>query len=169
MLKQNTKILVKNDRTGAVALALKLMGSLEVLVGIPAEKAPRTSAEAKTQPINNAALGYIHNYGSPTQNIPARPFMEPGIKDARAGIEESLQRAGVAALDGNPDKMMQSLHAAGIKASTSVKNKINSNIPPPLGESTLAARRRRGRTGTKTLIDTGQLRNSITYVVRKRS
>src|SRR5882672_9569301 len=166
MLKQNTKIVVETDRTSAVAVALKLMSSMEVLVGIPAEKAPRTSAEAKTQPINNAALGYIHNYGSPTQNIPPRPFMEPGIKDAKAGIEESLKRAGLAALDGNADQMMKSLHAAGIKAASGVKNKINSNIPPPLGKSTLAARRRRGRTGTKTLIDTGQLRNSITYVVR---
>lgn len=169
MLKQNTKIVVIGDRTNAVAMALKLMASMEVLVGIPAEKAPRTSAEAKSQPISNAALGYIHNYGSPTQNIPARPFMEPGIKQAQRDIEQSLERAGLAALDGKPDQMLKSLHAAGIKAATSVKNKINSGIPPALKSSTIAARKRRGRTGTKPLIDTGQLRNSITYVVRRKS
>src|SRR5258708_13943696 len=97
MLKQNAKIVVGTDRTAAVAMALKLMASMEVLVGIPAEKAPRTSAEAKSQPINNAALGYIHNYGSPTQNIPARPFMEPGITDSKAGIEKTLQRPALSA------------------------------------------------------------------------
>src|SRR5579862_2458001 len=139
MLKQNIKILVVNDGTAAVAASLKQLAEMEVLVGIPAEKAPRTSDEAKAQPINNAALGYIHNYGSPTQNIPARPFMEPGITDAKSGIEESLKRAGLSAMEGRSDKMMQSLHAAGIKASTSVRNKINSNIPPPLAKSTIAA------------------------------
>jgi hypothetical protein len=33
---------------------------------------------------------------------------------------------------------------------------------------TLERRRAKGRTGTKPLIDTGQLRNAITYVLRKK-
>jgi hypothetical protein len=38
----------------------------------------------------------------------------------------------------------------------------------PLAAATLAARRRKGRTGTKPLIDTGQLRRAITYVLRRK-
>ena len=57
------------------------------------------------------------------------------------------------------------MRAAGMEASASVKNKIDSNVPPELSERTLAARKRRGVTRTDTLVDTGQFRNSITYVV----
>jgi hypothetical protein len=37
-----------------------------------------------------------------------------------------------------------------------------------LAERTLAARKARGRTGEKPLIDTGQLRNAVTFVVQAR-
>jgi hypothetical protein len=42
---------------------------------------------------------------------------------------------------------------------------INSNVGPPLKPGTLAARRRRGLKRTNTLVDTGQMRNAVTYVV----
>ncbi|MNT50592.1 hypothetical protein D3C72_1875180 [compost metagenome] len=57
---------------------------------------------------------------------------------------------------------------AGMTASNSVKAKINSNIRPELAESTLEARRQRGVTRENTLVDTGQLRNSVTYVIRNK-
>jgi phage gpG-like protein len=167
MFKPKVTIVTKSDATAQVAAGMNLLGSQEVLVGVPASAAPRDSSQAKGSPITNAALAYIHNYGSPAMNIPARPFMEPGIESAKREISEGFQKAGVAALEGKADQMMKSLHALGIKVVSAIRNKINSDIPPPLGRATLAARRRRGRTGTKTLVDTGQLRNSITYVVRK--
>jgi len=48
-----------------------------------------------------------------------------------------------------------------------VKAKISSGPFKKLADATLAARRRRGRTGTKPLQDTDQLLNSVTYVMRK--
>jgi hypothetical protein len=50
----------------------------------------------------------------------------------------------------------------------SVKAKINSNIQPKLADSTLEARRRRGVTRENTLVDTAQLRNSVTHVIRSK-
>ncbi|HVI10225.1 MAG TPA: hypothetical protein VND65_18185 [Candidatus Binatia bacterium] len=167
MLKPKWTIITKVDATRQVAAGMKLLKGQEVLVGIPAENAPRDAAEARGTDITNAALAYLHNYGSPTQNIPARPFAEPGIEAAKVEIGDGFQKAGLAALDGKPDVMMKNLHAIGIRASTSIRNKINEGIPPPLAASTIRARKRRGRTGTKPLVDTAQMRNAVTYVVRK--
>jgi hypothetical protein len=142
----------------------------DVLVGVPAQKAVRTYAEAKAKglKINNAALGYIHNYGLPTKNIPARPFMEPGIHNSQAQVVKFLRAAAEQAIEGNPGGVRKNFIAAGIAAQTAIKAKINTGPFAPLKESTLAARRRRGRTGTRPLIDTAQLRNSINFVVRMR-
>lgn len=158
------------DGLGKLTKALKELGKRKVLVGVPAEKAQRKPepGEPALGP-NNAMLAYVHNYGSPAQNIPARPFMEPGIKAAKPQIVKRFKDAATAGVEGKLDTADKNLDAAGIEASASIKNEIGSNIPPPLAPATLAARRRRGRTGTLTLQDTGQMRNSITYVVKGRN
>jgi len=167
----NPRIIVSRtiDKSAKVLKAFRDLESTAVLVGVPAEKAPRTASEAKARgiAISNVALAYIHNFGSPAANIPARPFMQPGILDARVPIIHYFEMAGKAAFEGRPEVVISNLMAAGMAAAISIKKKISSNIPPPLAASTLAARRRRGRTGTRTLVDTGQLRNAITFVLRK--
>ena len=170
MMKLSVNIKVSVDNSRLLTAAMQTLEQNQVLVGIPAEKAPRTSEEAKAMgaKMNNAAIAYVHNFGNPALNIPQRQFLEPGIKDANAGIVVRMTKAAQGALDGQPDVVMNNLNAVGIIAASSVKMKISSNIPPPLAASTLAARRRRGRTGTRTLIDTGQLRNSISYVIRPK-
>jgi hypothetical protein len=168
IFKLTTKVRTVVDNSATFLKAQKELRSSQVLVGIPAEKAPRTSEEAKGMPINNAALGYIHNYGMPSQNIPARPFLEPGIKNAGSQITNYFGKAGVAALEGNTSGVLKNLTAAGIVAASSVRAKINSGPFEPLKASTLAARHRRGRTGEKPLIDTAQLLRSISFILRKQ-
>jgi hypothetical protein len=101
-------------------------------------------------------------------NLPARPFLVPGVESAQKAATDELKKGADDAMDGNAHAADKALHRAGIVASNAVKAKINSGIAPELAESTLAARRRRGRTGTTPLIDTGSLRNAITYVLRKK-
>jgi hypothetical protein len=165
----NMKVTVKSavDNSAGLLKAIRKLEKSQVLVGIPAEKAPRDPEEGQG-PINNAALGYIHNFGIPSANIPARPFMEPGIVDNKERITPYLEAAGRAALEGNAGGVQKNLTAAGIVAATGIKSKIDVGPFAPLKPSTIAARRRRGRTGIKPLIDTGQLRNSITFVVREK-
>jgi len=116
-----------------------------------------------------AAAGYcFHNFGMPSKNIPQRQFLEPGIKNADDAISVRMAKAGQGALDGKEEEVLNNMNAVGVIAASSVKSKITAGPFVPLGESTLAARRRRGRTGTKPLIDTGQLRNSISYVIRAK-
>lgn len=164
MLKLKAKVRVVADRADEVSKAVRGLTKLQVLVGVPAEKAPRQEGT----PINNAALAYIHNYGSPVANIPARPFMEPGIKDANAKIAEGMKLAAQASLEGKKEETTKGLVRVGLVAQNSIKRRITTGPFAPLKPGTIAARRRRGRTGTKPLLDTGAMRNSITFVIRAK-
>lgn len=154
------------DITDAVLKKLETVPMKDVLVGVPAAETTRTSEESGS--ITNAMLGYIHENGAPEVNIPPRPFLVPGIREAKEEIANYLEQAGKAAVDGRIDIMDRALHAAGLVAQTSVKQKITEGPFIPLKASTLSARRRRGHKGTRPLIETSQLHNSITYVIRNK-
>lgn len=135
-----------------------------VLVGIPEEKSPRLDS-----PIGNAALLAINNFGSPALNIPARPVMSIGIKNAQDDIANEFKKAAQMALSKGLAALDQYYNRAGIIASNSVKKAINAQegFAPP-AESTIKARQARKPEpfrGTKALIVTGQMRNAITYVI----
>jgi len=154
---------ITRDKMAAIIKAVSDLSRKDVLVGIP-----DSSPERKEGPISNAQIGYILDKGSPAKNIPARPFLVPGIHDVQAQCADRLKKGATAALSGNPAGADAALTAAGLTAEMSVKAKINSNIQPELAESTIEARRRRGVTRENTLVDTAQLRNSVTHVVRSK-
>lgn len=158
---KNAASLVKNN-FGKLGKAFAELSNLELLVGVPKENDAR-----KEEGMNNATLAYIHDNGSPANNIPARPFMKPGIQAVRGKLNDKLKLAAKNAMT-SAESADRQLHVAGLIAQSSIRNTINEGIAPALQDSTIAARKRRGRTGTKPLIDTGQLRNSITYVVRRK-
>lgn len=135
-----------------------------VLVGIPEEEAGRKTDEL----INNATLLAINNFGSPVNNIPPRPVMAIGIKKAQDEIAEQFKLAVQKSFSEGIDALPIYYNRAGIIASNSIKKVINAQegIEPP-SESTLVARKAAGFTGKKALIVTGQMRNAITYVVKK--
>lgn len=142
---------------------LAALEKTEVLVGIPDGNTERKAGD----PIGNAALGYIHENGSPAQNIPARPWLVPGILEEEDPICEQLKGAADAALDGDNREALRKLGNAGTLGRDAAKAKINSNIQPALAASTLAERKRRGIARTNTLVDTGALRNAINYAIKK--
>ncbi len=131
----------------------------DVLVGIP-------SGEQRDDGPTNAEIGYQNEFGSPANNIPARPHLIPGVAAVQDKAVARLTQAASAAATGRMSDAERHLHAAGLIAQNSVRRTLTTAAYRPLSERTLAERRARGRTGTKPLIDTGQYRNSITYVVR---
>jgi phage gpG-like protein len=164
-LLKNGANLIKNNLP-KLKMRLEALAKQEVLVGIPAETATVRSDE--TTPINNATIGYIMEHGAPESNIEARPFLMPGVEAVKSNIVDQFRRIAKVQMKGDKEAAERGFNRAGLIAQNSVRRMINSGIPPALAPSTLAARRRRGRTGTKPLIDTGQLRNSITYVIRSK-
>jgi hypothetical protein len=172
------------DRSKAVIAALRALTDREVLVGIPREKAMRQEGE----PINSAALGYIHEFGSPARNIPARPFLHPGVDSIRDEAVKRFAAGARAALGGDSAAMDRAMHAVGLMTQSAVRMIITNGIAPPLSLAALESRLRRhkGRAGLRAeierrktgegpspddstpLVDTGQLRNAIAYVIRER-
>lgn len=137
----------------------------EVLVGIPEENSTRDGNE----PINNATLLAIANFGSPANNIPAWPIMAIGIRNAQDDIAEQYKIALKNAFSKGLSALGTYYERIGIIASNSVKKVINTQLgvpPDKPEESTLASRKSKGFKGSKYWLVTGQMRNAITYVVK---
>lgn len=185
---------VTHDETKSFMQALKEMQAKEVLAGFPADEEERQGTKVvngkavksgEPSDITNAALAYIHNTGSPEQNIPARPFMVEGIETKADVIAERMGDVGVAALDGDVLAVDRGLHTVGAVARDAIKNKIIDGPFQPLAESTLKNYARQGIKAAQDELDsraagnapnpdnerplnrTGQLRNAVNYVVRE--
>lgn len=191
MKKGNGVEIVKPKMSLETAMAsLQLLAQTEVLVGFPEENADRKEDEDSKEPITNAALGYIHDNGAPDQNIPARPFMGPGIEAAKDKLADKLGQVMKAVLKGGgPDVVERGQHQVGFIAANSIKRAINEGIPPPLAESTLKSRVRRKSAMkgalqeldrrwddqapsvefAKPLVETAQMRNAVNYAIRAKS
>lgn len=131
----------------------------EVLIGIPMSTAERPEGE-----ITNAELGYIHEYGAPEANIPARPFLTTGVESVKGKALELMKKAIIADLENKPKLRDKILNQIGLLCVSAVKEKIDTGPFVPLAPSTIRAR---GDKTAQPLINTGNLQNSITYVIRE--
>lgn len=164
------------DGVGALVKSLQLLAKKHVLVGVPEEATDRDND--RDTDITNAEIAYISTFGSEDLNIPPRPFLEEGIKEGWDKIQKEAERtgrlalrtvratragevAGIAALA----DVEAGLNRMGIVAVDAIKKKITDGPFEPLSEVTIQKREERGFTGTKPLIETGQLREAINYVV----
>ena len=137
-----------------------------VLIGIPAES--MHPGEKGEEPINNAVLGYLFEYGAPERNLPARPHLIPGVEAIRDAAVRVLEGGLQAALKGDLSAPERALHKVGLMGQTSVQRIIADGNLAPLAERTIKARLRRGRKGTKPLYDTGAYLRSFTYTIQPR-
>lgn len=185
-----TRPFVKTDKVGVIEKIIRGLIKKEVLVGVPSDRSERKEGE----PVNNAEIGYINEFGSPEANIPPRPHVIPGIRSATDKIADALKSGVVGSLKGDPEAGMQALTKAGIIGENAIKAKITAGLMPRLSPRTIEARHaRRGTkmrkgekeyfqlladgktpgeaqaaTGIKALIDTGEYRRAITHVIRPR-
>ncbi|HEY3987946.1 MAG TPA: hypothetical protein VGM02_01525 [Acidobacteriaceae bacterium] len=142
------------------AARLEKLKKAEVLVGIPQDKSLRTTGE-----VTNAQLLFIHTNGSPLRNITARPVIQPAIKapDNAKRISAELKQAAQSILEGDPDAAHQHLEKAGTLGANASKRWFTDPRNGWRGnaESTIEA-----KGSDKPLIDTGELRRDLTYVVK---
>lgn len=115
-----------------------------------------------------AYIAAIHEYGSITNSIPARPFIRPTVAEQKkkwAGIIKDSLSSG--------NTLEQSLDLAGMVAAGDITESISKITDPPLKASTIKARNKRYKTrsasvSAKPLVDTGVLISSITSKVTER-
>lgn len=162
MFNARARVQLKENYTAMKNLveAFKFAKGTDVLVGIPQE-----STSVYPSGITNVELMYIHTHGSPVRGIPARPTIEPAITDPtnRAVLQKELGSSLKYAFLGNLNGALSAKKRAGMQAVNMVKARFGSGALAPLSPATIA---RKGSSAP--LIDTGQLRNSITYVIRKK-
>lgn len=173
-MKPKPQVSIKvESHTKELSASLKRMQKAVVLVGIA--KGSKGDAREDGGP-PNSLLGWVHERGSPSANIPARPFLRPGIEDAKDEVKEGLKAAMRAALKGDEDGMNAELEKTGTIAVSSVKTKMREGPFEPLKSDTIRNRNRsRGTQGKrenevqgqniKPLINTGALRDAIDFYV----
>ncbi|UNA00772.1 virion morphogenesis protein [Edwardsiella phage vB_EpM_ZHS] len=187
---------VKNTKENLELLSQALVDLVEtqVLVGFPDDTSDRDNEGLADKDLTNAALGYIHDNGAPEARIPQREFMRPGIEAVQDDIADLLGRTARNTLKGGgPEAVHAGLTQVGFKAANSIKRTINEGVPPPLSAVTLRNRMRKGRKNgggarkgamieldrrddgqtpsvefAKPLVDTAQMRNAVTFVLRNR-
>lgn len=157
MVKPTIKVTEGGD-LNSVRKALGRLSKARVYVGIPEKTTSRPGSG-----VTNAGLMYIHTHGSQALHIPARPVIEPAIEasDNKARITSELGKAATAELEDRPDETMLHLQRAGTMGANAAKRWFRDprNNWPPNAPSTIAA-----KGSDRPLIDTGELRRSITHV-----
>lgn len=158
-------VTVTKDNVAAMLRAVQELTETRVLAGIPADGADRTPEPGEKSAPNNALLGYLAEFGEPDRNVPARPHLLPGIESVMPDIIARMKAAGQAALSGKKMSVQAQFTAVGLLAQNGIRAYITDATFAPLAPRTLEQRKRRGRTGEKPLLDTGQLRRAYTYVI----
>lgn len=145
--------------------ALEFVKDNEVYVGIQQKDATRENED-----VNNAELLFIHTNGSPVRNIPARSVIEPAIKDSSEQLSRIMLRAAQYALQGKFAEATKQLHIVGTRGRDVSKLWFTNpkNHWPPNAPSVIKEKLKKGSTDPKPLIDTGELRNAISYFVKTK-
>lgn len=155
----SAKIVQSNP--GWLAKLLKSYKNKEVLaVGYPASE---TGGIAYPDGTPVTLVATVNNYGSQSMGIPARPFMQEGAVAALAGDAGKVAAELVPLLNKGKITPAQILEEMGPYAEASFKEVFTGVAWPDNSEYTVMK-----KGSSQPLIDTGLLRGSLTYVVRKR-
>jgi hypothetical protein len=183
-----------NEYNGGFAGLVKRLQGLQkrqIQVGIPQQTSSR-----KSEGINNAELLYIHthgirrkamrkemqegmdrglkyseafslyiqSHGSPLWHSPPRPVLEPAIKANKEKIALQFSKIVKATADGNADAMERAITSTGMTAQNACRAwfKDPRNGWPRNDPKTVKL-----KGSDKPLVDSGELRDSIVYVVRE--
>lgn len=146
---------------GFLRLADRLAKKARVRVGILADE-PKETEDGDTSPLSLVEIAAIHEFGAPAAGIPQRSFIRGTVDEKRHEIEQlqfaQAKRIVLGQVD--PDHAVEQL---GAKVAAMMQRRIAQGIPPPNAPETVE------RKGSSTpLIDTGQLRSSLSYELVKK-
>lgn len=149
----------------------QFISNYELLVGIPEEEPSNERKEVPgTVAITNAELLHIHTNGSVPNNIPARPVIEPALLNGKEKITSEMDSI-IKSISGHDlSGAFTKLKKLGLRAQNMCRSWFTNplNNWPPNSYYTRMKKLKKGSTEPKPLIDTGQLRKSITYVIKTK-
>lgn len=123
----------------------------------------RLDASARVGALDSENASKLHwaEFGTRTGE-PPRPTVSVATDRARTSIERAIARKVGEVFDGKSKATgREVLEKVGADLAEQIQEQIDSDTPKPLTKSTLAARRRAGITGTRTLVATGEMMGSI--------
>lgn len=152
----------KANFSGLQELNKAMKQKMRTKVGILSGSGSRTDENG----VSNATLGLVHEMGSATKNIPARSFLRMPIQFKADAIQNDVLKRKPAIeramADGDAMPLYDTL---GLSAVAYVQMAFESGgfgQWKPLSSKTVAQ-----KGSSSPLIDTGQLRESITWEVKK--
>jgi hypothetical protein len=114
-------------------------------------------------------IAIINEYGSFSRHIPQRSFIFSVVMKNIVKYREAMKKIGMKYIEFGSDVTLDKiLPLLGEVVKRDIQNEIRNGKFEPLARSTLRAREERGFAGTKPLIVTGQLLQSISYEVRNK-
>lgn len=159
----DTTFVHKNHNKKRLEKYLRLMERSYVNVGLPGQNSPQAvDSDGNPAGMTVAQLGVIHELGSPARNIPPRSFM--GQTQAKNWDSLKKNTKGVSKLVLNlrlhPQRALMLL---GNWYEGRIKHQIKNGYYIPLKPATIAKKK-----SSRPLIDTAQMRNSVTHQVKMR-
>lgn len=147
----SVKVLKDIDPKALDRLRQRLVGDNRVVnVGVPEGK-----REEDGTPV--AMIAAVHEFGSPSQGIPERPFLRVAVQRNRQKYVR-LNRINLVKMLRGQATVEQALGQLGEMAKGDVQTEIRSGVFTPLKEAT---KKRKG--SSRPLIDTGQMVQSIAW------
>jgi len=123
-----------------------------VLVGVPKGKAEEDGTSI-------AMIAVVHEFGSPERGIPERSFLRAGILGALPNLVR-LNEANIKKIANGGFTALTALNQLGVMAAGAVQRQIVEGDYAPNAPATIKA-----KGSSKPLLDSGQLRQSITYQI----
>ena len=150
-------------------MAISVQVSVQSKVSLKAridniDKAFKGKSEANAGLISGKTPSDVLEYANynefGTVHIPERSFIRSTAREIKPKLVELGQRAIKGIVNGQPS-LEPALNIIGQTTQRSIQAKIASNVPPALNPKTIA---RKG--SSVTLIDSGRMRQSVTYEVK---
>lgn len=107
-----------------------------------------------------AQYAAIQEFGAPRANIPSRPFLRSAVDKATDVYFGMMRAAFVMALDGSPVNWKNTLNQIGVRGRNDVDASIMNGNWAPNAQSTVKSKK-----SSRPLIDTGVMRNAVTWAV----
>lgn len=149
---------IKDLGIGKLREQLEQLGRVKVLVGVQGDKARAKHPNAKE---SVGTIAFWLHYG--TRSMPARPYIDRAIAALSSEVGSVSKRAVAALIDGRVKTVAEAVGQLGTLACKAVRHEFDTaqDWAAPLAPLTIA---RKGH--AVPLVDTGTVRDSITYTVR---
>jgi phage gpG-like protein len=133
-------------------------GKAGVRVGV-LNDAPKKEREGATGKLSLLEVAAVHEFGAPRAGIPARSFIRATIDERTEDIAR-LERVMLAKVVAGDIELKPALDAIGAKVAGWIQQRIAAGIEPALSPATVAKKK-----SSTPLVDTGQLRSAVTWLV----